>query len=100
MVASIRDFRNKFCPISAFHTSASNMTHTSDINMTSDIVNNILKSNNNYNKVRGHTITSNTHSPRTSSMFLSKYDEKYITRAQYESNNMVEDDPIVMSDNS
>ena len=68
--------------------------------MTSEIVNNILKSAcNNYNEVRGHTMTSNTHSPRTASMFSSKCDEDYTTKVQWESNNMVEDDPVVMSNN-
>jgi len=100
MVALIRDFGNKFCSFSAFHTPESNMTHSSDINMTSEIVNVILKSAcDNYDKVRGHTMTSNTHSPRTASLFSSKCDEDYTTKVQQESDNMVENDPVVMSDN-
>ena len=100
MVAPIRDFGNKFYSISAFHTLESNMTHSSNIDITSEIVNDILKNScDNYDKVRGHTMTSNTHSPMTMSLSSSKCDEDYITRVQWESNNMVEDDLIVMSDN-
>jgi len=100
MVAPIRDFGNKFCSISAFHTPESNMTHSSDINMTSEIVNDILKSAcDNYDEVRGHTMTSNTHSPRTASMSSSECNEDYTTKVQQKSDNMVEDDPVVMSDN-
>jgi len=100
MVTPIRDFGNKLCSITAFHTLASNMTHTSDIDMTSDIVNNILKSGyDNYDKVRGRIMTSNIYSPGASSMFSSKCNEEYTTRVQRESNNIVEDNPIVMSDN-
>ena len=81
MVAPIRDFGNKFCSISAFHTPESNMTHSSDINMTSEIVNDILKSAcDNYNEVRGCTMTSNTYSPRTASMSSSKCNEDYATK--------------------
>ena len=94
MVVPIRDFGIKFYSISAFYTLESNMTHSSDIDMTSKIVNDILKSgSDNYNEVRDCTITSNTYSPRTASMFLSKYNEDYTTRVQQESDNMVEDNP-------
>jgi len=100
MVAPIRDFGNKFCSISVFHTPESNMTHFSNIDMTSEIVNDILKNScDNYDKVRGRTMTSNTYSPKTVSLFSSECDEDYTTRVQWESNNMVEDDLIVMSDN-
>ena len=99
MVIPIRD---KFLSISAIYTSISNMIHTSNINMTSDIVNNILKSEsgyNNYNEMRGHTMISNIHSFGALSMFSSKYDEEYTTRVQHKSNNMVKDDLVVISDN-
>ena len=77
------------------------MTHSSDIDMTSEIVNDILKSAcKNYNKMRGCMMTFNIHSPRTASMSSSEYDKDYTTRVQQESNNIVEDDLVVMSDNS
>jgi len=67
--------------------------------MNIDIVNDLFNSGcNNYNEVRGHTMTSNTHSPRTLSIFLSKCDEDYATRVQCESDNMVKDDLVVMTD--
>ena len=53
----------------------------------------------NYDKMRGHIITSNTHSLRTISLSSSECDEDYTTRVQRESNNMVEDDLVVMSNN-
>ena len=100
MVVPIRDFGNKFCSISAFHTPESNMTHSSDIDMTSEIVNDILKSAcDNYNEVRGCTMTSNTYSTRTVSMSSSKCNEDYTTKVQWESDNMVEDDLVAISDN-
>ena len=43
-------------------------------------------------------MTSNTYSSRTLSISSSKYDEDYATRVQYESDNMVEDDLVVMTD--
>jgi len=42
-------------------------------------------------------MTSNTHSPRTLSISSSKYDEDYAIRVQHESNNMVEDNLVVMT---
>jgi len=70
-----------------------------DIDMAIDIVDDLFKFNhNNYDKVRGHSITSDTHSPRTLSMFSSKYDKEYSARVQHKSNNIVEDDQIDPSD--
>ena len=43
-------------------------------------------------------MTSNTHSPRTPSISSSKYDKDYTTRVQHKSNNMVEDNLVVMTD--
>ena len=98
MVVSIREIGNKFYSTSAFHNPASNMTPTSDIDITIDIVDDLFKSGcNNYNEVRGCIMTSNTYSPRTPSIFSSKCDEDYTTRVQYESDNMVEDNLVVMT---
>ena len=43
-------------------------------------------------------MTSNAQSLRTPSMSSSEYDEKYSARVQHESDNMVEDDQIILSD--
>ena len=68
--------------------------------MTSEIVNNILKSAcDNYNKVRDHMITSNTHSLRTIFMSSSKYNKDYITKVQQESDNIVENNLVIISNN-
>ena len=76
------------------------MTHSSDIDMTSEIVNNILKSAcDNYNKVRDHMMTSNTHSLRTISISSSKCNKDYITKVQQESNNIVENNLVIISNN-
>ena len=57
------------------------MTHSSNIDMNSEIVNDILKSAcDNYDKVRGCIMTSNTHSSRTTSMSSSKCNKDYITK--------------------
>jgi len=75
------------------------MTLTNNTDMNIDIVNNLFNSDcNNYNEVRGYTMTSNTHSSRTISISSSKCNEDYATRVQRESNNMVEDDLVVITD--
>ena len=42
-------------------------------------------------------MTSNIHSPRIPSIFSSEYKEDYAIRVQYESNNIIEDNPITMT---
>jgi len=44
-------------------------------------------------------MTSNIYSSRTSFMSSSKCNEEYATRVQHGSNNIVQDNPIVMSNN-
>jgi len=92
MVAPIRDIRNKFLFTSATCTSTSNITLSGDMDMVIDIVNDLFKKNcDNYDKIRGHSMTFNTQSPRTPFISSSKCDEEYSARVQCESNNMVED---------
>ena len=66
------------------------------------VIDNIIdlfkKNCNNYDKVRSCTMASNIQSPRTLSMSLSDCNEDYTARVQCESNNMVEDDQVVLSD--
>ena len=77
------------------------MTFSGDMNIAIDIVDNLFKkSYDNYDKMRGYLITSNTQSPRTLSMFSSECDEKYFVRVQCKSDNMVKNDQIVPFDSS
>jgi len=88
----IRNIGNKFLSISATHTSTSNIALSGNMNMTIDIIDNLFKKNyDNYDKVRGHSMTSNTQSAKTPSMSSSEYDEEYLARVQYKSKNMVKD---------
>ena len=81
---------NKSLFTSATHTSTSNMTLSGDIDMVIDNVIDLFKKNcNNYDKVRGFMIVSNTQSPRTLSMSSSNCDEDYAARVQCKSDNMV-----------
>ena len=60
--------------------------------MAIDIVDDLFKFNhNNYDEVRDRSIAPNIPSPRTLSMFSSKYNKKYSARVQHESDNMVDD---------
>ena len=69
------------------------MTLSDNMDIVIDNIIYLFKKNcNNYNKVRGHTMTSNIQSSKTLSMFSSDCNEDYIARVQYESDNMVEDD--------
>ena len=96
MVAPIRDFGNKFLSTSATRTSASNITLSDDIDIVIDNVNDLFKNNcDNFDKVRGHSMTSNMQSPRTLFMFSSKCDEEYSAKVQHKSNNMVENNQII-----
>ena len=83
MVAPIRDIGNKSLFTSAFHISTSNMTPNSEMDMVIDSVDDLFKSNcDNFNEVRGCSLTSSMHSPRTPSMSSSECDEEYSARVQ------------------
>ena len=76
----------------------SNITPSDDMDMVIDNIIDLFKNNyNNYNKVRDHTMASNTQSPRTLSMSSSNCDKDYAARVQHKSNNIVKDDQVVPS---
>jgi len=75
------------------------MTLSGDIDIFIDIVNDLFKKNcDNYDKVRGHLMTSDVQSSKTLSMSSSEYDEEYLARFQCKSGNIVENDQIIPSD--
>ena len=75
------------------------MTHTNNIDMVVNPVNDIFKNNcNNFNEVRGHSLASSIHCPRTLFLSLSECDKDYTTRVQKESDKMVEDNLAALSD--
>ena len=79
MIALIRDIGNKFLSTSATHTSVSNMTLSSDMNIVIDNVDDLFKNNcNNFDEVRSCLMTPNTQSLRTPS--ISSSNEEYIAR--------------------
>ena len=78
MVAPIRDIGNKFHSTSALSTSTANMTHTNDMDMVIDNVDAMFK--NNYDEVRGHTLTPNYQRSRSLSTSSKLSEEEYIVR--------------------
>jgi len=70
------------------------MTPTNDINMAIN-VDDLFKGNyDNYDEMRGHSLASSMHYPKTLSLSSSDCDEDYTTRVQRESNRMVKDDSV------
>jgi len=99
MVAPIRDLGNKFFSASNTHSKALNMTLSGNVDMAVDISNALFNNYcDNYDKVRGQSMSSNKQGTRTPFISSSKCDEEYVMRVQRESDRMVEDDPIIVSD--
>ena len=95
----IRDIRNITSFTSALYSITSNISPTSNINMVIDLVDDLFKKNcNNFDEVRGCFLASSIYYSRTLSLFLSNCNEDYTTRVQKESNKMVENDPVALSD--
>jgi len=102
MVVPIKDTRNKF-----FSTSASNIYNLNialvlnNIDMADDyVVSNIIFNNSNRNdKIRGCTLAPSTVSSRSIlSSSSNKSKELYSDWKQRESNKMVQDEPIIISE--
>jgi len=84
MIVPIRDIENKSFSTLATINSYSIMTLPANMGMN---INNIFCSNaDNYDDVRGHTMTSYKPSSRTVSMFLSKASVDYATRIEHLNN--------------
>jgi len=74
------------------------MTPTKDMNMVIDLVNDFFKDNcDNYDEVRGRFLASSIHYFRTLSLSSNNCDEDYATRVQGESDKMVENDPVTLT---
>ena len=99
MVAPIRDFGNITTFTLAIHSVTDSISPNNDsdmvINSMDDIFKNIC---NNFDEVRGRSLTLSTYHPRTPSLSSSDCDEDYAMRVQKESNRMVEDDSVAISD--
>ena len=99
MVVPIRDIENKSSFTSTFHTITLSIGQTNNTNIVIDPVNDLFKNIcDNFDEVRGCSLVSSTHYPRTPSLFLSECDEDYATRVQRKSDKMVENDLVVPSD--
>ena len=92
MVAPNRELGNKHC---FTHNMASNDYTNMDVDGFNNLFENI---SDNFDEVRGHSLTQSAHCPRTPSLFLSDCNEDYATRVQKASNRMDEDDPVTISD--
>jgi len=83
MVASTRDIGNKFVSTSVFTTSASNMTQSSEMDIVFNNCVLFFQDNcDNYDEVRGCTMTFNIQGSRILSLSSSKCSEDYHMRAQ------------------
>ena len=90
MVAPIRDIRNKFFSTSANTNSTSRMTLPTDMRMNiGNFVSNIAD---NYDEVRGHTMTHNKQASRTVSMSLSEALVDYTTKIEHLDNYLKDKD--------
>ena len=77
------------------------MFPTSNMNMIIDLVNDLFKKNcNNFDEVRGHSLVFSAHYPKILSLSSSEYNKNYTIRVQRESDKIVENDPVTISDNS
>ena len=78
MVAPIRDFRNITTSALAIHFTTDNMSPNNISNIEVNSFNNIFeKACNNFDKMRGHSLTLSTHCPRTLSLSSSDCDGNY-----------------------
>ena len=74
------------------------MTPTKDMNMVIDLVDDLFKGNcDNYDKVRGCSLVSSMYCPRTPSLFSSHCDEDYAIKVQRESDRIVKNDPVTLT---
>ena len=95
----IRDLENKFFSASTIYSKVSNITLSSNVDIAIDI-NNTLFNNfcDNFDEMRGWSMTSDKQDTRTLFMSSSKYDKRYLARVQGKSDRMVENNLIVASD--
>jgi len=104
MVVPNRDTGNIIFYTSTFQTIAKNIALELNINIANRFhVNNIIFGNNSRGEqVRGHLLTSSNTKNRSNmpSIKLDSGDEFYHNKVQRESDNMVKDKPVVMSDSS
>ena len=62
--------------------------------MVVDPISTMFDLNNNYDKVRDHSLDMSAHRPRSPSMSSSECDEEYYVHVKQESDRMVEDKPV------
>ena len=74
------------------------MSPNNDVEMVIDLVDDLFNNCDNYDE--GHILVSNTHHPRSLSLFSSDSKEDYATRVQRESDRMVEDDSVTPTDST
>jgi len=99
MIMLIRNFGNITSPTVAICSTTSNMSPNNNMNMIIDSANDFFKKNCDiHDKVRGCSLVHCTYCPRTLFLSSSKCDKDYATRVQRESNRMVEDNPVALSD--
>ena len=105
MVAPNREIANKIFPFNisaitaAICPTTSNMSPNNNMNMIVDLADDLFEKNcDSHDEVKGCSLAHSTHCPRTLSLSSSECDEDYATRVQRESDKMVKDDPVALSD--
>jgi len=80
---------------------SSNLVLSQNIDMVFNPVEAMFDLNNNFNEIRSHSLDLSIHRPRSLSLSLSisKCDEEYHICVQCESDKMIEDKPVISSNN-
>ena len=92
MVVPIRELANKLLSSTTKALSTKKMFPNKNVEMVMDPVDNLFNNCNNYDEVRGHTLASSMHHPRSLFLSSSNSKEDYAMRVQRESGRMVKDD--------
>ena len=74
---------------------SSNLVSIQDIDIVIDPVSTMFELNNNYNEVKGGSLNMSIYRPRSSLLLSSEYNKDYHIYIQWESNKIVENEPVV-----
>ena len=93
MVAPIRDLGNITQSSDIMSSNSLKVVFDDDINMITNPIGAMFNLNNNFDKVRGHSLGTSVHKPRSPSVSSSKSEEEYHICIQWECNKIDEDKP-------
>jgi len=98
MVVPIRDFGNITTSTTVIYPITSKMPPNNNINIIVDLADNLFEKNCDiHDEVRSCFLVHSVHHPRTLFLSSSKCDKNYAMRVQRESDRIVEDDSVALS---